>query len=78
MLYYSNDNLIKNRKRNLIPNYKVKLKIICRPHRNALYIDKYLFWITFLIMEKTTFVVFGLISSLNNIVLKKKFIMELL
>ena len=62
------------RKKNSTPDYQEKFKILCHPLINAFNIDKYLFWMPFLIMDKTTFIRFGLISSSNIRVLKKKWI----
>ena len=59
-------------KRNFIPVYEGKLKVLCYPHINACKIDRYLLWVLFLNMEKTHFVKFGIMSFSSICVLKKK------
>ena len=50
---------------------------VYHPHKNDFNIDKNLFWMIYFIMNKTTLVKYGLISSEYIIVLKKNVNMKL-
>ena len=44
-----------HRKSNFIPNYELKINSVCNTHNNSFNFYRDLFWVTFLNMEKTTF-----------------------
>ena len=60
------------KKRNSVLKYEGRLNNLCHPHINAFNVDKDLFWMSFLNMEKTKFANFHLVSSSNTRFLKKK------
>ena len=55
----------KDKNRNSITYYEVKLKIFCHLHINDFNIYKELFWMSSLNTRKTKFVNFGIISYSN-------------
>ena len=65
-VYYCLDKTFEpSKKGELILRYEWSLKIVSHTHTNVCKIYKYLFWISYMNMEKTYFLEFGLLSFLN-------------